>query len=252
MKWPILFLCLAGLLAQFRLSSSTYMAEALMLRGLDAQKHGQSEAALQLYRRAASWSTGDPQLRFLHGLQWRRMGQPDFAKAAYASSLDISPNMSVTLVNYAELSALTGEPAVAQNLIDRALRLAPADPRALEVAGVIRGVQGDHAGAAVHFAKAVEISTSPSPKLLNHASYTLFKLEDYDVALEYVDRALRSDPKHPDNHLLRAKILLATNRQVEAIEALRTAESEFLSSTTKNMATKEKLKETRKFLELLL
>ncbi len=251
MKWPLLALCLIGLLAQFTFSSSTYMAEALMLDGLEAQKRGNSEGAIQFYRRAASWSTADPQLRYLHGLQWKRLGRLDDAKAAYGDSLAISPNMSVTLIKYAELLALTGEPQAAQQMIERALELAPADPRALEIAGLIRGVQGDHAGAAVHFARAVEYSTVASPKLLNHASYTLFMLEDYGAALTYVDEAIRKDPHHPDNHLLRAKILLATNRQVEAIAALREAEREFLDSPIKNAATEQKLKETRNFLSLL-
>lgn len=248
MKWPILVLCVGGLLAQITLSSSTYMAESLMLEGLDAQKRGNSEGAMQLYQRAASWSTADPQLRYLHGLQWNRLGHADNAKAAYARSLEISPNMSVTLIKYAELLALTREPVAARRMIERALQLAPADPRAQEVAGLIRGVQGDHAGAAIYFEMAMELSTRPSPKLLNHASYTLFKLGDYNRALGYVDRALRMDPAQPDNHLLRGKILIALNRSDDAVTALRAAEREFLSRVVKNASTREKLKETRRYI----
>lgn len=251
MKWSILVLCLGGLLAQINLSSSTYMAEALMLEGLGAQKRGNSERAMQLYQRAASWSTADPQLRYLQGHHWNRLGQPNKAKAAYASSLDISPNMSVTLIKYAELLALTGDPAAAQQMIDHALQLAPADPRAQEIAGLVLGVQGDHAGAALHFEKAVELSVKPSPKLLNHASYALFKLTDYDRALKYVDEALRKDPSHPDNHLLRGKILMAMKRSDDAVTALRTAEREFLSRVANNASTREKLKETRSYLARL-
>lgn len=244
----ILGLCLFGLLAQVGYALSGYKAEALMLDALEAGKRRGPEAALQLYLRAEAWSPGDPQLFYLQGLQWSKLGKTAEAKAAYARSLELAPGVPVTLMKYAEVLALSGEAQAADEAIHRALEIVPADSLAREIAGLVRGVQGDHAGAAKHFERAVNLSTNPSPKLLNRLAYSLYKLEDHNRALRYIDQALLVDADHPDNHLLRGKILLVMNRPDDATRALASAEREFLRLLATNPSNRDKLNETRRYL----
>ena len=243
-------LCLLGLLAQVGYALSGYQAEALMLEGLEAGKRSGPEAALQFYLRAEAWDPGDPQLLYLQGLQWGKLRKIPEAKAAYARSLEFAPDVPVTLIMYAEVLALSGEAHAAEVAIDRALEIVPADSMAQEIGGLVRGVQGDHAGAAKHFERAVKLSTKPSPKLLNRLAYSLYKLRDHGGALRYVDRALVIDANHPDNHQLRGKILLAMNRLDDALIALASAEREYLRLLVASPSNKDKLSETRRYLTL--
>ncbi len=247
-RWALIVPCLGLVFAQVSYSSSVYMAEAHMIEALKARKGGDPESAIWYYLQASKWNPGDAELLYRQGNQWSRLGKVDEAKAAYARSLDLAPHIPATLIKYAELLALSGEPKAAEEFIDRALKLAPADWRAQEIAGLVRGVRGDHAGAVIHFERAREFSGKPSAKLLNRLAYTLYRLADYERALGYVDKALILDALHPDNHLLRGRILLGMNRPDDAVGALESAEREYLHRMATNASVNDKLQETRRYI----
>ena len=247
-RWALIVSCLGLVFAQVSYSSSVYMAEAHMIEALKARKGGDAESAIWYYLQASKWNPGDAELFYRQGNQWSRLGKVDKARAAYARSLDLAPHIPATLIRYAELLALSGEPKAAAEFVGRALKLAPADWRAQEVAGLIRGVQGDHAGAVVHFERARKFSGRPSAKLLNRLAYTLYRLADYERALGYVDQAVILDTLHPGNHLLRGKILLGMNRPDDAMGALESAEREYLHRVATNAAVNDKLQETRRYI----
>lgn len=234
--------------AQVSYSFSVYKAEAHMIKALEARRGGDPESAIRHYQRAADWIPGNAELFYLQGNQWSRLGKVDEAKAAYARSLDLAPHIPATLIKRAELLALSGEPEAAEEFIDRALKLAPADWRAEEVAGLVRGVQGDHAGAAIHLERSRKFSGNPSAKLLNRLAYTQYKLADYERALGYVDQALNLDALHPNNHLLRGKILLGLDRPDDAVGALESAEREYMRQVAANASVNDRLQETRRYI----
>ena len=247
-RWALVVPCLVLVFAQVRYSSSVYMAEAYILEALKARKGGDDESAKRYYLRAADLNPGDPELLYLLGNQWSRLGKMAEAKAAYARSLELAPHIPATLIKYAELLALSDEPKAADEFIGRALKLAPADWRAEEIAGLVRGVQGDYAGAAIHFERAQEFSGKPSAKLLNRLAYTLYRLADYERALGYVDQAVILDALHPDNHLLRGRILLGMKRPNDALGALASAEREYVRRAATNASENDKLQETRRYI----
>lgn len=248
LRWALVVPCLVLIFVQVSYSSSVYLAEAYTLEALKARKGGDAESAIQYYLWAADLTPGDPELLYLQGDQWSRLGKVDEAKAAYTRSLELAPHIPATLIKYAELLALSDEPKAADEFIGRALKLAPADWRAEEVAGLVCGVQGDYAGAAIHLERSWEFSGTPSAKLLNRLAYTQYKLADYERALGYVDHALNQDPLHPGNHLLRGKILLGLDRPDDAVGALESAEREYLRHVDTNASLKDKLQETRRYI----
>lgn len=319
-RWALVALCLALVLGQVLYSTSVYMAEVYAVRALGARAGGDTESAIQYYLWAADFAPGDPELLYLQGNQWSRLGKVAEAKAAYARSLELAPHTPAALIKYAELLALSGEPEAAEESVGRALALAPADWRAVEVAGLVRGVQGDFTGAAVrldnsrkfsgssssqlaaelvrhaellalsgklvaarafvdrglelvtadrqaeevaglvcgmqgdyakaavHLARSLELSDNPSARLLNRLAYTQYKLGDFERALGYVDDALGLDALHPDNHLLRGKILLGLDRPGDAVGALESAEREYVRHAATNASVNAKLQETRRYL----
>lgn len=241
-------LCLLGLLVQVGYTVSGYQAEALMLDAGEAEKRSGPEAALEIYLRAEAWKPGDPKIHYLQARQWSKLGKISEAKTAYARSLEYAPDIPITLIRYAEVLALSGESQAAEEAIHRALTIAPADSMAQGIAGLVRGVGGDHARAAQHFEWAVKLSPNPSPKLLNRLAYSLYKVGDHNRALRYVDQAVVKDALHPGNHLLRGKILLAMNRPDDAATALATAEREYLQRLDAGPSNTDRLNETRRYL----
>ncbi|MCH8204684.1 MAG: tetratricopeptide repeat protein [Candidatus Hydrogenedentes bacterium] len=241
-------LALSGLGLQIGFASMLLVSEAWMTRGIAAQEHQFPDVALDAYERAYSWNRHDQRLLHLLGVLRWRSGDKEGATGALAEALELAPHEVNTLVPYAEQLAFSARLPQAERAIQYALALAPGNWRSEQVAGLVRGFQGDHAGAAVHFERAVKLTMNPGPELLNSLSNALLEQGDAGRALHFANRALRDRPQYADHHLIRGKALLALGRPEEAAKALGLAERFYRDDRGEIRSAPEKLTMTRRHL----
>ena len=243
-----LLIVFSGLAVQILFSSTLLIAESFTIRGRAAQSAEYSDIALKLYERAYRWTDRDPNLLYSLGVLRRQSGKGEAAAEVFARGLDLSPHEIPTLIAYAELLAFAGDFQQAEIMIDRASVIAPDYWRTEEVAGLVRGLQGDHAGAAAHSRRAEKLSGNPGPELLNRLANALYELDEPAQALGYADRALKAQELQPDHHLIRGKVLLALERFDGAAEALGWAESVYAERVAGDLPEQGKLDEARRHL----
>ena len=224
------------------------VSEAWMTRGIAAQEQHYPDVALDAYERAYLWNRHDRDLLHLLGVLRWRSGDKEGAMGALAEALELAPHEINTLVPYAEQLAFSARLPQAERAIQYALALAPGNWRTEQVAGLVRGFQGDHAGAAGHFERAVKLTMSPGPDLLNNLSNALLEQGDAGRALHFANRALGNQPQYADHHLIRGKSLLALGRPAEAAKALGSAERIYRDDRGEISSAPEKLNMTRRHL----
>lgn len=249
--WARLFFILivfSGLAFQISFTSKLLIAEAFTSQGMAAQSALYPEIALKSYERAYRWNDHDPNLLYLLGVLRQQLGKDEAAAEALARGLDLAPHEIPTLIAYAERRAFSGDMRHAENMIERALALAPGYWRTEQAAGLLRGLQRDHAGAAAHFKRAVKLSGKPEAGLFNNLANALYEQGEPAQALRYADAALRLQELNPDHHLVRAKALLALDRIDEAFNALRWAERVYSRRASENLPEQGKLDEARRHL----
>ena len=246
--WFLIPLVLSGLGLQVWSASMRLAGEAWMTRGIAAQEHQYPDVALDAYERAYSWNRHDQNLLHLLGaLKWR-LGNKEGATGALSEALELAPHEINMLIPYAEQLALSAHLPQAERAIQYALALAPENWRSEQVAGLVHGLQGDHAGAAVHFERAVKLTMNPGPELLNNLSNALFEQGDAGRALHIANRALRDQPQYVDHHLIRGKALFSLGRPEEAAKALGLAERIYREDQGEIKSAPEKLNMTRRYL----
>ena len=219
-----------------------------MTRGQAAQMERRPGIAVDAYERAYSWNPHDQNVLYLIGVLRWQFGNKQGAVGALSEALELAPNEINTLLPYAEQLALSGDLQQAERAIRYALDLAPGNWRAEQVAGVVYGLQADHAAAAVHFERAVKLATNPGAGLFNQLSNALYEQGDPERAIHFADRAVRVQPLHADHHMIRGKALLALDRPEEAAKALGWAERVYRNHPDKIENAAEKLIETRRHL----
>lgn len=243
-----LLIVFSGLAVQILFSSTLLIAEAFATRGRAAQSAEYSDIALKSYEQAYRWTDRDPNLLYSLGVLRRQSGKGEDAAEVFARGLDLAPHEIPTLIAYAELLAFAGEVQQAEIMIERASAIAPDYWRTEEVAGLVCGLQGDHAGAAAHSRRAEKLSGNPGPDLLNRLANALYELDEPAQALGYADRALKAQELQPDHHLIRGKVLLALERFDGAAEALGWAESVYAERVASDPPEQGKLDEARRHL----
>ena len=215
----ILGLFTTGFVLQVLFSFTAFVSEAFARTGAVAQTEGHAESALHFYERAYAWNDRDVDLLYRLGHSRRENGDEQGAAEAFRRSLSLAPNEPPTLVAYAELLASTGDLEGAEEFGARALRLVPYSWTAEHVAGMVCGLRGDHADAANHFQRALDLSGRSDPRILNQLANALYEEGEWSRALRSVDTALVKRPLIPENHLIRGKILLAMGQPDEAAKA---------------------------------
>ncbi len=243
-----ILIILSGLAGQILFNSTLLIAEAFTTRGRAAQSELYPEIALKSYERAYQWNDHDPNLLYLLGVLRQQSGKDEAAAEALARGLDLAPHEIPTLIAYAEQLARAGDMQHAENMIERASALASGNWRTEQVAGLVRGLQRDHAGAAAHFKRAVKLSGKPEAGLLNNLANALYEQGEPAQALRYANAALNLQELNPDHHLVRGKALLALERIDEVHNALGWAERIYRKRVSENLPEQGKLDEARRHL----
>lgn len=238
---------LLGLALQFWLSSTVLVAAALTFEGAAARDADYDEAALQLYERAHRWNPHDESTLFALGNLRRQFGLKEEAAEALSRGLLLAPNDALSLTAYADLLFDLGRIDQAESKVQRAQSLAPASWKAEDVAGLIRGVQGDHASAAAHFERALTLLGRPDPDIFSHLAKAYFQQGELENALQFAKMAVNHRKLSPNYRLIQGKILLALNRPEEAAKDLAWAERVYLRRADEIDNAQQKLDDTRRY-----
>ena len=240
-------LILVTLALQLWLTTSSLVAEALTVEGSAARNAEAYEAALQYYQRAHRWNPRDVEALFALGNLRQEFDLYEAAEVAMSRGVVLAPYDALRLTVYANLLYDLGQFAQADALIERAQSLAPAGWKTQDVAGLVRVVQGDYAGAAAHFERALAFSGHEDPDVLNHLANAYFELGRLEEALREVDKAVMMRNLAPDHRLTRGKILLALDRAEEASKDLGWAERVYRRRGDEIHDAQRKLDETRRY-----
>ena len=144
--------------------------------------------------------TVDPNNAFadvLLGLVRDIQGQPAQAKGDYLKAIALNPRLVVALNNLAwDLATTGGDLATAQQYAQRALALAPHDPRVLDTAGWILYKQTRYDEAVLRLAAAARQSRA-EPAVHYHLGMAYLAQGHQALAREELEAALRISPAFP-------------------------------------------------------
>lgn len=219
-------LAIAVVFIQVRMATTQLVGQGYANFGRAAQRAGDLSSARFFFERSTRWYPHDWKSQYFQAGLLQRLGELDEASAAFEKSLALAPHETLALTNYARLLASRGELVHAAELNDRALHIAPSAWRAHEVAGFMASVQGNHARAAQDFERAINLSLTADPRVMNELANALYHLHDYERALTYAEMAIKKEGLRTNHRLLKGKILLALDRPEEAILPLTQAEQD--------------------------
>ena len=211
--WLFLSVCCAiTLLSQSSTPAASDAAIESALRQHDYQR------ALQLAQPALDQSPRNPKLLFFEGMAYSGLGRQRAALDSYNRALLISPDYLPALEGAAQLEYEVGSER-ALPLLERIVKLRPADPTANAMLGVLKYKQHDCAAATKHFQAASDLISSQPVALAQYGS-CLMDLEKAEDALPVFQKLLALQPDDPHARYNLAVVQLAGHKAKEAIGTL--------------------------------
>lgn len=176
------------------------------------------ERAVELSLSAVQHDRDDPQLWTLHGIALSRKGDVDQALIAFQRALKLSPDYVAALEGAAQLHYQAGSRR-AVPLLNRLLRLRPADPTSHAMLAVLEYREGNCQNAVGHFERAGALVESQLDALHAHAT-CLLRLKQLDGAIRVFHRAVTLQPGDPRERRLLAAVQLMAEKPQDAIATL--------------------------------
>lgn len=168
--------------------------------------------ALELLRPALQQSPGNAQLWAMQGAAYAGQGRKQDALTSFRAALKISPDYLPALKGAIQIEYESGSKDGIP-LLQRVLRVHPADQTSHGMLAVLEYQQGNCAGAVIHFEKAGTLFDS-RPDGLHAYAACLVKLKEFDKAGGVLDRTLALNPQDErERHLLAAVQLMAHQPQ---------------------------------------
>lgn len=203
----------------FFISGAFAQAPADQIRAIASALQGRDFAkALELLRPALQQSPGDAQLWAMQGAAYVGEGHRQEALASFRSALKLSPDYLPALQGAAQIEFDAGTPE-AIPLLQRLLRLRPADPTGHGMLAVLLYRQGNCGAAVVHFEKAGRLFDSQVDALHAYAT-CLVKLRQPDRAAKVFQRTVALNPDDHRERQLLASIQLMAHQPQDAITTL--------------------------------
>lgn len=166
------------------------IGEAALLR--DAK---QTEAALDLLEKALSEQPGQPDLLYESALLAEKLGRLEVMESRLRKLIEIQPEgaQAYNALGYSYADRKLRLPE-AQQLIEKALQLAPNDPFILDSMGWVLYRQGNLDGALTHLQRAYALR--PDPEIAAHLGEVLWMLGRKNEAQAILRDAQKKDPAH--------------------------------------------------------
>ena len=178
----------------------------------------QFDRAVELSRSALQNDPNDAQLWTLHGIALSNKGQTKAALTAFQQALKRSPDYIAALEGAAQLYYQTGSRR-AVPLLNRLLRLRPADPTSHAMLAVLEYREGNCQNAVGHFEQAGALVDSQLDALHAHAT-CLVRLKQLDGAVRVFQRSVTLQPDDPRERRLLAAVQLMAGKPQDAIATL--------------------------------
>jgi Flp pilus assembly protein TadD len=170
-------------------------AEKLTALGTTYGEHGDLEAALKVFRRAAELAPESPQMQYNLALVYYQLNQFEEARAALAKAIQRWPDLIQLNVLYGTVLLKLGEAVPAYRVLHHAQQLNPQDSGTTDLLYKI----------ALTLARKSEVS------------------RQYSDSLHYLEEAVKLRPQEPDPHRSMAEIYSLTNHPAEATAEQREA-----------------------------
>jgi tetratricopeptide (TPR) repeat protein len=183
-----------------------------------ALQNKEFQNALELLRPALQKSPGNAELWAMQGAAYAGDGHMKEALASYAHALKISPDYLPALRGAIQIDYEAGNPA-AIPLLQRELRLHPADQTSHGMLAVLEYQENNCGVAVVHFEKAGTLFDSRPAALHAHA-VCLVKLKRFDQAAGVFQRAVALQPDDARERRLLASIQLMAKKPADALLTL--------------------------------
>uniref|UniRef100_Q02CI9 Tetratricopeptide TPR_2 repeat protein n=1 Tax=Solibacter usitatus (strain Ellin6076) TaxID=234267 RepID=Q02CI9_SOLUE len=168
-----------------------------------------------LAREIARQKPGNAEFYLVLGKGWQSAGVPGEAVAAYERAVQLNPkSVNALRALAAGLSANGQEPSAVETL-QRALRLAPADPITWYRYGMLDFAMGRASDAAIKVRKAIALDPS-LPEQSRGLAEILAKMGQPDAARAALDEALRTDPYDDAAWNLAGRVLTEKGEMSEA------------------------------------
>ena len=165
-------------------------------RGVDHEKRGESEKAIEAYKKALEEAPYDPWIWINMGVSYQRLGMTEDALECYNRAIEIYPLDADAWSNKAIALRILGRIEEAIECYDRALEIDPGDAGIWSNKGVALRALGRMKEAIECYDRALEIDPYDVGTWLNKA-VALQRIGRIEEALECYDRILKIDPYHP-------------------------------------------------------
>ncbi|MDX1431466.1 MAG: sulfotransferase [Gammaproteobacteria bacterium] len=183
--------------------------------GLALQAAGDARGAADAFRRSVALSPANPAAQYNLGNALRALGEPRDAIAAYRRTLELDARNAVAHNNLGAVLLEVGEPGEALGAIERAIALAPDAAEAHNNLGLAELALGRPAAAALALRRCLELAPHYADALLNLGR--VLELEgDADGAVGCYERAAALAPDGVDALTRHARLLESLSRLDEA------------------------------------
>lgn len=176
------------------------------------------EKALQLVDGAVQKSPGNSELWAMQGAAYSGLGKKDAALASFRKALSFGPDNIPALQGAIQIEYDAGS-SKAIPLLQRLLRLRPADLTSHGMLAVLEYQQGNCAAAVVHFEKAATLFDSQLPALHAYAT-CLVRLKRLEQASDVFRQAVALDPDDVRERQLLASLQVMAHKPQEALATL--------------------------------
>jgi tetratricopeptide (TPR) repeat protein len=183
-----------------------------------ALQNREFQKALELLHPVLQASPSNAQLWAMQGAAYAGEGSTKEALASYRGALKISPDYLPALEGAIQIEYEAGD-AAAIPLLQRVLRLRPADATSHGMLAVLEYQQGNCGAAVVHFEKAGTLFDSKAGALHAHA-ICLVKLKQPEKAAKIFQQALALNPDDRRERRLLASIQLMAHQPQDALATL--------------------------------
>ncbi len=165
-------------------------------RGVDYEKAGDSEKAIEAYRKALEEAPYDPWIWINMGVSYQRLNMTEDALECYDRAIEIYPIDADAWSNKAIALRILGRIEEAIECYDKALEIDPGDAGIWSNKGVALRALGRIREAIECYDKALEIDPYDVGTWLNKA-VALQRIGYIEESLECYERILKIDPYHP-------------------------------------------------------
>src|SRR6516165_2904333 len=157
-----------------------------------ALRNKQYTQALDLAQQVLKTTPRNAQVLTLEGLAFRGLRRDEDALAAFQQALRADPDYVAALEGAAQIEYAAARPE-AVLLLDRLLKLRPADPTAHAMRGVMAWKQRDCTTAVAHFGRS-EAALAAQPEALREYGVCLVKLQRLEPAEKVFQQLVAGNP----------------------------------------------------------